>query len=211
MKLIVAIIGVVLAGGIFFWYTKPAYDGIQEARAKIAQYDEALNKAAELQKLKQTLLSRFNTFNPTDLDHLQKLLPDHVDNVRLILDLDALAGHYGIALQNVDVSSSEKQDTKSQKSIGSVGSSNQKYDSLTFNFTTTATYSDFVDFLTALESSLRIVDLVSLSIASGASASSGAADNSTNSAFATQATVTKKATTEPLYTYTITLRTYWLK
>src|SRR3989338_11700444 len=195
MRLIIKIIGVALAGGIFFWYTKPAYDGIQVARAQIVQYDEALNKAAELQKLKQSLLSRFNTFNPTDLERLEKLLPNHVDNVRLILDLDALAGVHGLALQNVDVSSSEKQGTKSPVSIGSVGTSNQKYDSLTLTFGTSASYSKFVEFMTALEPSLRIVDLVSLSIAATDTSQIG----------------TKSQASEPLYTYNITLRTYWLK
>ena len=207
MRPIIAIIGVALAGGIFFWYTRPTYDTVQETRANIAQYDAALEKAAELQKLKQSLLSRFNTFNPTDLDRLQKLLPDHVDNVRLILDLDHLAEKYGLALQNVDVSSSQKTASKNQTALGAVGSSNQKYDSLTLTFGTTATYTEFVQFLTDLESSLRIVDLVSLTIASGSGAAPVA--SSPTNPFP-QAAKTNTAKTEPVYAYNITLRTYWL-
>ena len=193
MRLIIAIVGVVLAGSIFFLYTKPTYDNSAVMRSDIAQNNAALDKAAELQKLRQTLLSRFNTFDPADLDRLQKLLPDHVDNVRLILDLDKLAERGGLALQNVDVSSAQKQTVKSQTALGAIGASNQKYDSLTLTFSTIATYRDFVEFLTNLESSLRIVDLVSLSIAP-ASSGTGAARAS-----------------EPLYTYNMTLRTYWLK
>ncbi len=187
-------IAVSLAGGVFFWYTKPAYDTVQETRAQIAQYDAALNKAAELQKIKQELLSRFNAFKPEELNRLHKLLPDHVDNVRLILDLDNLAGRFGLALQNVDVSSSASVDTKSQTVVGAIGASNQKYDSLTLTFGTRATYKNFVDFLRDLESSLRIVDLVSLSIAP----ESGVTSSSVKGA-------------EPQYSYKITLRTYWLK
>lgn len=209
MRLIIAIIGVVFAGGVFFFYTKPAYDSVQEARLNIAQYDAALGKATELQTLKQTLLSRFNTFDINDLDRLQKLLPDHVDNVRLILDLDNLAGRYGLALQNVDVSSSQKQVAKNQTALGAIGTSNQKYDSLTLSFGTTATYTEFVQFISELESSLRIVDLVSLSITSGVGTGSSAA-NVTN-AFPITGTKTTLAKSEPLYTFNITLRTYWLK
>ncbi len=194
MRLSFAIIGLVLAGGIFFMYTKPAYDSIQETRTTVAQYDAALDKAAELQKLKQALLSRFNTFNSSDLDRLQKLLPDHVDNVRLILDLDNLAGRYGLALQNVDVSSSQAQSSKSQTATGAIGASSQKYDSLTLKFGTTATYTDFDRFLKDLETSLRIVDLVSLSI-TAVPADAGLGVHSS----------------EPLYTFNISLRTYWLK
>lgn len=211
MRLIIAIVGVVLAGSIFFLYTKPTYDSSQEIRANIAQNDAALDKAAELQKLRQTLLSRFNTFDPTDLDRLQKLLPDHVDNVRLILDLDKLAERGGLALQNVDVSSAQKQTAKSQTALGAIGASNQKYDSLTLTFSTIATYTDFVRFLSSLESSLRIVDLVSLTIAP---ATGGAAvvTSATNAFPTTNArNVVPVRQTEPLYTYNITLRTYWLK
>ena len=210
MRPIIALIGVVIAGGIFFWYTKPAYDGVQEVRGHIAQYDAALDKAAELQSLKQTLLSRFNAFDPTDLDRLQKLLPDHVYNVRLILDLDSLAERYGLALQNVDVSSSQKQAGKSQTALGAIGTSNQKYDSLTLTFGTTATYPEFVQLITDLESSLRIVDLVSLSITAG-TGGSGFSSSATNP-FPTQGGKGAGGRSgEPLYTYNITLRTYWLK
>lgn len=197
IRLIVTLIATVLAGGVFFWYTKPAYDTVQAARESITQYDAALNKAAELQKLKQELLSRFNAFKPEDLDRLHKLLPDHVDNVRLILDLDNLAGRFGLSLQNVDVSSSEGKDTKNQTAIGTIGTSNQKYDSLTLTFGTHATYKNFVDFLRDLEASLRIVDLVSLSISSDGVGTSQAGKG--------------QAASEPQYSYKITLRTYWLK
>ena len=194
MKFFFALAALVIAGGLFFFYTKPAYDGVQSVRAEIGEYDAALDKAAELQKLKQTLLSRYNAFNTGDLDRLHKLLPDHVDNVRLILDLDSLASHYGLALQNVDVSSSEAVAAKSQTAIGAIGAGNQKYDSLTLKFSTTGTYGNFVQFLADLESSLRIVDLASLSIASAGGES-----------------VRTTGGVEPLYTYTIALRTYWLK
>ncbi len=210
MKLVIAIVGVVLAGGVFFWYTKPTYDSSQALRADIAQNDAALDKAAELQKLRQTLLSRFNTFNTADLDRLQKLLPDHVDNVRLILDLDKLAERQGIALQNVDVSNAQKQTAKSQTALGTIGASNQKYDSLTLTFSTVATYASFVEFLENLESSLRIVDLVSLTIASAGG--SAAVVSSATNAFPTNATNSgTPRSSEPFYTYNMTLRTYWLK
>lgn len=210
MRLIIAIVGVVVSGVMFFLYTKPTYDNALVLRANIAQSDAALDKAAELQKLRQTLLSRFNTFDPADLDRLQKLLPDHVDNVRLILDLDNLAESGGLALQNVDVSSAQKQTAKSQTALGAIGASNQKYDSLTLTFSTIATYPDFVKFLGDLESSLRIVDLVSLSVSSAGGASAVAAN--TSNAFPTfNARNSASSRTEPLYTYNMTLRTYWLK
>lgn len=200
IRLIIAIVGLVLAGGVFFFYTKPAYDTVQADQAQIAQYDAALDKATQLQTLKQSLLSRYNAFNPNDLERLQKLLPDHVDNVRLILDLDNLAGRYGLALQNVDVSSSDAVTSKSQTAIGAIGASNQKYGSLTLTFGTRGTYDNFVQFVNDLESSLRVVELVSLSVSSD-----------TTNAGAGAGALAAGSSAGTVYTYNITLRTYWLK
>jgi Tfp pilus assembly protein PilO len=188
MRTIVSLICLVAAGAIFMLYTKPNYDGVQSQNAQIAQYDQALEKATELQQLKQTLLSRYNTFNPSDIERLQKLLPDHVDNVRLILDLDSLAGKHGMALQNVAVSGAEAKANTAQTASGAIGASKQKYDSLTIKFTTQGTYDTFRSFLADIEKDLRIVDLVSLDLSNA----TGAGDNR-------------------IYTFDITLRTYWLK
>lgn len=178
-----------VAIGAFFMYTQPTYDGTRAVQGEVEQYNQALNKATELQQVKQALLSRYNAFNPEDVSRLQKLLPDHVDNVRLVLDLDRLAGSHGMALQNV-VISTPKSESNRDSAASTIGTGRQKYDSLTLKFSTRASYPAFVSFLEDLESSLRIVDLVSLSLSPEA------------------ATV---STTEPTYRYDITLRTYWLK
>lgn len=189
--MIFTILAAVGAGAIFFLFTQPLYATAQQQQAQIAQYNAALDKAAEMQQLKQSLLSKYNAFDPNSLDRLQKLLPDHVDNIALILELNALAERYGLALQNVDVSNSGNSSAAGdQSALGAVGGSSQLYDSLTLHFATQGTYSTFLQFMNDLESSLRVVDLQSLTVAA---ASSGG------------------ASAVPQYTYTIVLKTYWLK
>lgn len=180
----VSIICLIAAGTIFFVYTQPTYDSVKTVNTQVAQYDAALSKASELQQRKQTLLSQYNTFSQTDMEDLTKLLPDHVDNIRLILDIDSLATKHGMAIQNVVVSSNQTQDAQTS-TLGSVTSSKQKYDSLTLKFSTQASYQTFRQFLADLETSLRIVDLISLSITHSDSSQ--------------------------LYSYDVTIRTYWLK
>lgn len=187
-KTLISSIGIIAAIGIFFFYTKPAYDEAQVKRGEIAQYDAALLKATELQERKQALLKRYNEFLPEDRDRLQKLLPDHVDNVRLILDLDNIASRRGMALQNVVVSTPGAGQS-TQTAVGTISASKQKYDVLTTKFTTQGTYPAFQQLIADLETSLRIVDLVSLRISQSNIEAGG----------------------EPLYSFEVTLRTYWLK
>ena len=189
-RIIISILALVVAGAVFFLYTQPTYDTVLAQRAQAAHYDEALQKANELQALKQSLLSRYNTFDPAQLDRLQKLLPDHVDNVRLVLDLDNLAGKYGFGLANVTIQNPNDETSAAQKKIGVVGGTSQAYDSLTLRFTVRGTYQNFTRFLEDLESSLRIVDIEQLSITPEANVAKGA---------------------EPQYRFDIGLRTYWLK
>ena len=191
LRYVFALIGLFIAGAIFLWYTKPTYDSVQGVRDESTQYDAALAKAAELQQLKQTLLTRYNSFNPTDLERVQKLLPDHVDNVALILDLDNLAARYQMPIENVDVStpaSSGSSDTAA--GIATIGASGQKYDSVTIRFSTRGSYTDFLKLLKDLEMSLRVVDLVQMGI------SPQGPDERTG---------------QPTYSYELMLRTYWLK
>lgn len=177
-----------LAGAIFLWYTRPTYDTVKVQQAQIARYDEALTKAAELQELKQSLLARYNSFDPNQVARLQKFLPDNVDNIGLILDLNNLASQHGMSLENVDVSGGGP--TNPTSAPTTIGATPLKYDSITLRFTTHSTYANFEQFLRDVESSLRIADLVSLSITG-----SGAAGSSASR----------------IYQYQIALRTYWLK
>jgi Tfp pilus assembly protein PilO len=187
--MIVALVLIVAAGAVFFLYTQPTFDGLQAARAQSDEYDQALQKAAELDQLKQQLLARYNAFNPADLSRLQTMLPDSVDNIRLILDLDNMAETHGMALQNVVVNTPQSTPVGA---IGAVSSGGSKYGSLTLQFTTHGTYTQFKQFLSDLEKSLRVVDLVSLGIQPSAP---------------TDAT----KGSEPAYGYDMSIRTYWLK
>ena len=188
IKMTISLIGLAVAGAVFFMVTRPGYEKLQTTEKEIREYNQALEKAAELQQLKQSLLSHYNAFNSADLDRLHKLLPDHVDNVRLVLDLDSMAGRHAMALQNVVVSNPVSEGTTGPAPIG--GGGKQKYGSLTLKFSTHGTYENFTEFLQDLEASLRIVDLVSLALEREAGT---------------------PGSPSPAYRYEMTIRTYWLK
>ncbi|MCW9054444.1 MAG: hypothetical protein OQJ98_00465 [Candidatus Pacebacteria bacterium] len=160
LRTITPIILVATALGLFFGYVRPSYEGIQKLRVEEAQYDEALTQSRELQDLRDSLLSRYNTFSQNDLNRLEKLLPDNVDNVRLILDIDSIASKYNMRTRNVTVSGAGSEATN----IIAAGAG--ATDSVVLSFSVAARYDDFIRFLKDLESSLRIVDVVGLSFKS---------------------------------------------
>lgn len=157
MKLLTPLIFIALAAAIFFWYIDPTYAQLKGLLAQQSELNQALSRSRELQDVRDQLLSRYNTFPQAELDKLQKLLPDHIDNVRLILDLDSMAAKYGMRVRNV----TSEGDT-SRAASGELGADSSPYESVVLSFTVTGPYTTFRQFLADLEQSLRLMDVVGL-------------------------------------------------
>ena len=84
-KLTTPVLLIILSIGLFFMYVDPTYNNVQEIIQEQERFDEALDKSKELQMIRDELLAKYNTFSTSDLNRLSKLLPDNVDNVRLVL------------------------------------------------------------------------------------------------------------------------------
>jgi len=151
---------ILLSGGLFFSYIDPTYDEIKALNIENEQYSDALEKAKELRQVRDQLLSVYNTFEKKDLDRVEKLLPDNVDNIKLIMEIDEIANKYGVIVRRVDVSKSVG-DTQ-----GSLGPNTKDYNSMNLNFTLEASYQSFILFLNDLSDDLRITDVESLSFQS---------------------------------------------
>lgn len=91
-----------------------------------------------------------------ETEKLEKLLPDHFDNIRLIMDIDAIASKYNVLIRKVDVSNAGSTES-------GLGKNTDSYNSLSLDFTIEATYDNFQRFLDDLTNSLRMVDVTNLS------------------------------------------------
>lgn len=67
--IITPIILIIVSIAVFLTYTDPAYNKIKTAEKDEVQYDEALNKSRELQTIRDSLLSKYNTFSSTDIEN----------------------------------------------------------------------------------------------------------------------------------------------
>lgn len=179
-RLFVPLILIAAALGLFVIFTNPTYQKIKELQVQDNSYSDALAKATELHTVRDKLLNTRNSFAPTDVDRLQHILPDNVDNIRLIIDINNIASRHNLALTNVDLGDLSK--STSGKASG--GSNADPVGSLEVGFSvSTANYSDFLSFLQNLEHSLRLVDVDK---------------------------ITFSATANGVTTYSLSVRTYWL-
>ena len=101
---ILPLIALLVAAGIFFAYVSPTWSGpVAETKEAIAFNDQALAAANRYAAQQNMLASSRNAIDPANLERLAVFLPDSVDNVGLILDLNALAARSGFSLSNIDV------------------------------------------------------------------------------------------------------------
>ncbi len=164
-RLILPIFLVGIAAGLFFVYTDPTYQRIKATRAQEMEYDQALTKSKELLALRNSLIAKRNTFSADDVQKVERVLPDNVDNIRLILDTETIAQRYNLHVQNIGIKS--PQAGRSDRSQLAVGETDDPVGSVQFSFAVSAKYEDFVRFLKDLERSVRIVDIESISFSIG--------------------------------------------
>ncbi len=156
-RFIIPLLLVGSAIGLFIMYTDPTYQADKALQTQVAAYDDALNKSQELKRVRDQLLSRRNTFEAEDIQKLEKILPDNVDNIRLLIDINSIAARHGLTLKNVQLG--KVSDSAGSRNELAVGSSGDPVGSVELGFTTAATYDDFLTFLQDLEHSLRVVNV----------------------------------------------------
>ena len=202
MRFITPIIFIGIAGAFFFMVTNPMYNSISDVKAQAASYNDALNTSKTLESERDALTTKYNAIDPDDLTKLQKLLPDNVNNIRLILEIEQIAAPYGMTLTNIKYDATGVTGTTDTTTVVQGGSapsaSNKDYGTFNLEFSTSGTYDNFMNFTKNLESNLRIVDISSISFSSDSS--SGATTG-----------VSAKAGSPEVYNYDFKIKTYWLK
>ena len=120
MKKAIPFILIALAVVIFFLFIDPEYDKVKTLLKEKEDNDTLLQLAEELQRKRDILHDSFNSIGVDEREELQRLLPDTVDNVRLILDINNVAEQYGIVIKNITVTRDGESDSTNTNVVSSV-------------------------------------------------------------------------------------------
>lgn len=181
---IIPILALIVAASIFFGYVNPTWTGaVATTKAAIVADDQALIAASQYTAQQNELVSARKAIDPANLARLAIFLPDSVDNVGLILNLNALAARSGLSLSNVDVAASA-QESKNGSTPGNVGiGAANPVSSVDLSLSAVGTYTALQSFLKDMEKSERLLDVRNLVINGSGTG---------------------------VYTYHMTVRLYWL-
>lgn len=191
MKTFFSLLLIVVSVIVFVTVIRPRYQNLQDTRKAVAVSTANLETAAKLAESREALIATYNTISKTDLDNLKTLLPDSVDNIRLIIQINSLATKNGLSLlRNVDYQTDQAVPEGGQP-VQSLEMLNRPYGEFTISFQTTGQYKNFLAFVADLEKNLRLVDVTKVE-------------------FATNENPTTQTPASSL-SYKVTLKTYWLK
>lgn len=167
MNIIAPFFLILASVGIFYGYIDPNYRGkdipnnVVNLMAERKQYKYALENFNDLINERNKKVEKNNNFSSNDLERLKKLLPDHIDNVRLIIDIDNIASRYGLGIKNIKVNNES-----GVSSDGKLGPDKSLFGTFSMKFKILAKYDEFRSFINDLQESLRIVDISDISFES---------------------------------------------
>ncbi len=143
---------IILAIGIFFTFTNSRIDDIKTLQATNDGYALAINNSVDLIRARDAVLVDRKKLDDTMMDRLNKMMPDNIDNVRLIIDVNSIAQSRHITVKNIRT-------TPTTADTSGKGGSSGQYNVMNLSLTASASYANFLLFLQDLERSLRFLDV----------------------------------------------------
>ncbi len=200
MKFLFPIVSILIAGALFFVFVQPLYGNVSQLKTEVAAYSSALSNSASLQKTQDTLLSQYKNVQQSNKDRLNDFLPNTVDNIEFILQIEQIANLYNMPLKNIKFDATQGATTAAAPVSAGVLTSgapgaNLPYGTFALEFQTQGTYAQFTVFLKDLEHNLRLVDVKSISFEVPPPPAKG----------------TVNPPDPNVYDFTLKVDTYWLK
>lgn len=177
------IILLILAIGIYFTFTNGRLEELKAIKLVNVGYEEALANSEKLIKVRDTVRDNYNKIDPKDRTKLEKMVPDNVDNVRLIIDANGIAAKRGLSIKNVKTSATNLLSDENTERFQTFNS-NPTLDTVTLSFGVSTNYQTFINLLKDIEASLRIMDITKITLQAGEGQN---------------------------YDYGVEIKTYWLK
>ncbi len=191
-KALTPLIGIIIAIGLFVTYVRPTFADIRGVQDETAQYEQAIEKASELQSRINELKQKQSSISLAHLERLEALLPNRIDEVSVLIDLDMLARNHGLVFGDIAVGDQLKNEGTSSKTpdptdpsssvavpgtptapgdstvmpgIAPESSLSSQYTTLEVTFSVTGSYDDFRAFLKDIEYSLVLMEVVEIKFA----------------------------------------------
>lgn len=199
-KLVLPIVMIIIGVVSVFWYTWPAYQETGDIKSDIDEHETALEQVNEIQQIRDSLLGQYNGIPESNLYVIDRILPDELNTIRMLIELDQIAVSSGLSVSDISFSNRSDQVADVTQQEQPVGPQ-KPYESAELSFSVSGSYGDALAFIRNIERSTRLIDILELSISNKSESNEEGG------------TVRPEEQTAPLgddITFSITGMTYWL-
>ena len=143
------------------------------------------------------MITAYNEIRSEDKDRLNKFLPNTVNNIQFILEIERIANLHNMPIKDIKFETQKSGSANPNIVTSKTEDDDNPYGTFPVSFVTEGSYDSFVSFLKDLEYNLRLVDIKAVSFS--------ITDPTAN--------VTKglDVNSQDVYRYTVAVETYWLK
>ncbi len=187
---------------LFFLVINPFYKDVKQLKTDVSVYRGALDNANVLKDTRDSLLEKYRNIKEEDKTRLNNFLPNTVNNIKFILEIERIANLHGMPLKNIkfdDKDLPENQVANTDDSIVIPSDEmviEKPFGVFPIEFVTEGDYASFLSFIEDLELNLRLMDIKEISFAIPDKTTTSTPDVSIN---------------PNIYNYIVKVDTYWLK
>jgi hypothetical protein len=167
IRTLTPIFSIIISLVIFFFFTQPKFAHIKTVQGEAAQFEGAAAKAAQLNAELTRMLDEKRKYPAEAMEKLDALVPENVDEVKVLNDLNELAKSHNMMFGNVSVTNS---DLVSADGSASGETLSGEYEGLTatnLSFSLIGGYDQFKAFLADVEQSLVMVEVQNIEFTTG--------------------------------------------
>ncbi|MBI2627977.1 MAG: type 4a pilus biogenesis protein PilO [Candidatus Niyogibacteria bacterium] len=162
-QIIIAIIFIGAAGGIFFGWSVPITENIKNLSKDIKDLEGVLSRFYDLRKFKNELMGVYNSISARDYNRILEIVPLAAGEGNLVVEFGNLAKENNLLLKKIDVKYAVESEKKAV-----VIKEKLPYETASISLSLDGSYNSLKSFLSKLENSLRIIDIKTLSFNAGA-------------------------------------------
>lgn len=152
----------VIALFVLFFVTRPLLADIRVVQEEASNYRTAVEKATEFNQLLQQTKARQESISALERDRLNALLPNEVNLVRTLVNIEALANANGMVVESASAAQGEAEGADAtQLATPLFGVSGVSSEEVTVEVL--GVYSQFTTFLAELEQSVPLIEINTLS------------------------------------------------
>lgn len=149
------IAAIIISVIVLFTYVKPTLNEVKGIQSETREYSDVIANAKQFNDLIQTRVAEMDTIGVRNLARLDKFLPNDIDEVRFLYDIDTIAKKHRMLFGNISVEEDTEDDDSGTVSF------------VEMSFALIGSYEQFKNVLKDFEQSLALTEVTEINFSAG--------------------------------------------